>query len=128
MLDAGRECIRSMFDGFLGIDGGGGRALKKAFRDGDPAKLFRLFGERGLFIGGGCRKISGGGGGKGSSWFDKLLSTSTVGIAGAGGGGRSGLGIRKFGFFGGRSGTHSSVRNTGGSPIGLDNCRCMYCC
>lgn len=48
--------------------------------------------------------ISGGGGGNGSSWLIVVVSISWLGN-----GGKSGLGIRNIGFFGGRSGIHSST-------------------
>lgn len=74
----------------------------------DPAKLLRRLGGRGLVSGSeSCRtwrRTSGGGGGRGSS----SGNGSPIAWVDGGGGGRSGLGMRRDGFFGGRSGTQSS--------------------
>lgn len=67
-----------------------------------PAKLLRRLAGFSLVSCSGFNS-SGGGGGKGSSW----LSGETFSTFG--GGGKSGEGIRSEGFFGGRSGTQSSI-------------------
>lgn len=64
-----------------------------------------------------CRITSTGGGGNGSSQLSVFTSTSG-GCSGDGGGGKSGLGIRSCGFFGGRSGTQSSSDIIGPITIG----------
>lgn len=88
-----------------------------------PAKLLRRLAVFSLTSGSGFNK-SGGGGGSGSSWFNgEALSM-------LGGGGKSGDGIRKEPFFGGRSGTQSSSEMI--LPMIIAPCKsfdiCCFCC
>lgn len=77
----------------------------------EPAKLLRRLAVFNLLSSSDdwriCRKISGGGGGNGSSRISGLFAS---GGGGGGKSGKSGLGTRSIGrhFFGGLSGTHSS--------------------
>lgn len=97
-------------------------ALMNGFRVDEPAKLFRRLAVVSFASGSDswrmCRITSaGGGGGNGSSWFTVVTSFSCW-CNGDGGGGKSGLGIRSRGFFGGRSGTQSSSEIMGPITIG----------
>lgn len=88
-----------------------------------PAKLFlRLVGLS--FNSGSCLSNSGGGGGKGSSWFRAGMFSTF------GGGGKSGDGIRSDVFFGGLSGTQSSIEIILPMIIAPRRSfdRCWFCC
>lgn len=117
-------CNISILAGFRGIKGGGPLVIAVSFEDDlenmldflieAPAKLLRRLGEGGLAISSnvvsitGCLcRISGGGGGKGSSGM--AVSNSKPG----GGGGKSGEGTLRLGFLGGLSGTQPSCISGG---------------
>lgn len=138
--DMGGECpvvnaIEARFStGFLGRIGGvrfsSVDARFNGFLEVDPAKLLRRLAVLSLFSGSEscrmCRSNSTGGGGNGSSLI-KLISMASV----TGGGGSSGLGMRRDGFFGGRSGTQSSSEIIGPTTMGPSRssdklCFCIF--
>lgn len=121
ILENGRGLNRSIWFGLRGNNGGDIFSKLFPLINGlrvvdEPAKLFRRLAVLNLFSGSvdtdvvdvasDCRMFrsnsGGGGGGNGSSRFSGLF------VNGDGGGGKSGLGTRSNGFFGGRSGIHSS--------------------